>query len=284
PTLLTKFDFVGNRVDVTRADFVKVTSYVYNSDYPDYYLQGHANQRIFVEGGARDLLNYWKKIGRTEDKLSDAQHELIRAREYGITQIGAEKGWDKVAVASHLRYVPFDEPMLGIVGMWRQGEGATPHFCLCIGETMLRVGQRRIAWTAYERGKQLSERFWPKPEIQKAFREHCDRRQKEIEKTLPADEVATLRPNFEDELAYGLRYQKEYQDFEAAKIAAGADIFDEHFFDDFHKGHEPIASPSGPEEWYVFELSNLDFRMKVIFFSGVFGAGLGALLTALFLR
>src|SRR5262245_720455 len=234
PKLLTKFDFVGNRIDVYRDDGKE-------SDYTRYSRNeanefGRACNFNFKEGGARDLLQY-KPFNHFPDSIPVGERQSAR---YGITEIGAEKDWSDVAVPSLRKPVPFDEPMLGIVGMWRQGEGATPHFCLCIGETMLRVGQRRIAWTAYERGKQLSERFWPKPEIQKAFREHCDRRQKEIEKTLPADEVATLRPNFEDELAYGLRYQKEYQDFEAAKIAAGADIVDEHFFDDFHKGHEPI--------------------------------------------
>jgi hypothetical protein len=116
-----------------------------------------------------------------------------------------------------------------------------------------------------------------------ALRDYCDLRQKEIEKTLPADKVSTLRANFDDELAYGLKYQREYQEYEAAKIAAGADIHDEHFFDEFHKGRAPIASPSGPEEWYVFRKDNLGFRLSILFASGVFAAGLAAFVTALWL-
>src|SRR5262249_2419526 len=72
--------------------------------------------------------------------------------------------------------VPFDEPTLGIIGMWRLGGGANPHFCLALGETMLRVGQRNIAWCAYERATQLANRFWPDPEIQGKFTEHCRER------------------------------------------------------------------------------------------------------------
>jgi hypothetical protein len=68
-----------------------------------------------------------------------------------MTKVGAESGWENVAVPSHRSPVPFDEPVLGIIGMWRQGGGANPHFALALGETMLRVGQRYIAWVAYER-------------------------------------------------------------------------------------------------------------------------------------
>ena len=64
-------------------------------------------------------------------------------------------------VPSHRMPTSFDEPCLGIVGMWRQGGGANPHFALALAETMLRVGQRYVAWTAYERASRLAERFWP---------------------------------------------------------------------------------------------------------------------------
>src|SRR5689334_4400072 len=126
--------------------------------------------------------------------------------------------------------------------MWRQGGGANPHFALCLGETMLRVGQRYLAWSAYERAARMGEGFWPDPGLQGFLRDHCRQRQVMIESQLPAAEVAELRPRFEAELAYGQGYQKEYQQYEAEQIAAGRSIDDEHFYDDFHAGRPPIAS------------------------------------------
>ena len=170
--------------------------------------------------------------------------------------------------------------MLGIIGMWRQGGGANPHFALCVGEVMLRVGQRYIAWAAFERAGRLAERYWPDPAKQQFLRDHCAKRQKQIEETLPAGEVPGLRPRFEAELAFGEQYQKEYQEYEAAKIAAGADIHDPHFFDDFHQGREPIATPPGPEEWLVTE--RIDYLGEAVagVAGAVFGVGLAAFAAA----
>ena len=43
---------------------------------------------------------------------------------------------------------PFDEPTLGLVGMWTLGGGANPHFAMALGHLMESVQQRRIAWDA----------------------------------------------------------------------------------------------------------------------------------------
>jgi hypothetical protein len=286
PKLMTTFDFVGDRIDVSRINVRRTTERQNENEYASASQEiGLAyNQRFSIHG--HDTLRYqWQRIGGNTDRLSEIWNDVNWLREQ-ITRIGAEDGWAGIPVPSHRKPVAFDEPLLGIIGMWRQGGGANPHFCLCIGEIMLRVGQRRIAWTAYERCKQLAGKYWPKPEIQQALRNHCDSRQKEIEQTLPADEVPNLRPNFEDELAFGQRYQKEYQDFEAAKIAAGADIHDEHFFDEFQQSHKPIASPTGPEEWYEFQPDKFDFPAATaanIFGVGVLTAGIAAFLTSCWL-
>lgn len=181
---------------------------------------------------------------------------------------------------------PFDEPVLGIIGMWRQGGGANPHFALCLGEVMLRVGQRRIAWAAFERASRMADRYWPDAAKPQFLRDHCAKRQKFIEGTLPAGEVAEMRPQFEAELAFGENYQREYQEYEAAKIAAGADIRDEHLFDEFHRGREPIATEPGPEEYLVTKLRDWTWEWEGRFMtaSGVFASGLTALLMAWWLR
>ena len=169
-----------------------------------------------------------------------------------ITKIGAESGWENVAVPSHRSPAPFDEPVLGMIGMWRQGGGANPHFALALGETMLRVGQRYIAWAAYERTFRLADRYSTVSMAQTFLREHCRKRQTEIERTLVSEPrtLAGLRPRFDAELAYGEGFRRDYQNFEAAMIAAGASITDEHFFDDFPRRGESMASRSGPEEQF----------------------------------
>ena len=281
PSLLAKFDFVGNRIDLDWKSVKKLSFEYTNWSHSDTF--GRTYSVGFPEGGARKFQKVWHQIGSDPDRLADVWAEAKPLREY-ITMIGGEEDWSRSSVPSHRKPVAFDEPLLGIIGMWRQGGGGNPHFCLCIGEIMLRVGQRRIAWTAYERAKQFAPRICPKPKIQKAFRDHCDQRQKEIEQTLPADEVAALRPKFDEELAYGLKCQKEYQDYEAARIAAGADIADEHFFDEFQKGRPPIASPTGPEEWYVFQKSNLEGAFNLDLSGAILFSGFVAFLTALWLN
>jgi hypothetical protein len=143
---------------------------------------------------------------------------------------------------------------------------------------MLRVGQRYIAWCAFERAAGLAGRVWPAPEIQRQFVEHCRRRQQVIEHQLPPEDVKELRPSFEAELAHGQRYQKDYQEYEAERIRAGAPLDDEHFYDDFHAAHGPIASPVGEEEKFVAVNEPV-----MLFFNGpvaVFAAGVGACLGA----
>jgi hypothetical protein len=152
--------------------------------------------------------------------------------------------------------VPFDEPVLGIVGMWREGGGANPHFALALGEIMIRVGQRFLAWEAFERASRLADRVHPSPAVRQGFRDHCRRRQEVIEESLPAADVPGLRPRFDAELAYGQAYQAEYRRYEADRVAAGVPLRDPRFYADFEGGRPPIATPPGAEEWYVATDSN----------------------------
>jgi hypothetical protein len=201
----------------------------------------------------------------------------------GITEVGAEEGWDKAVRGSHTTPVPFDEPVLGIIGMWRLGGGANPHFALALGEIMLRVGQRYLAWCAYERAAGLEARFWPDPEIRRGLVAHCRARQALIESQLPAEERDRLRPRFEAELAFGQRYQKEYQDYEAERLAAGTSLDDPHFYDDFHARHAPIASPVGNADRILVTSGNR-LLTRNPFAWVVFGAGFFALVAASLLR
>lgn len=298
PALLKTFDCLGNRLDLGIEEILDREGNWIDTGY------GRPTDAAFSQGKVTDLVPaFFHADAPVEDP---ARWEEFRAIREHITRVGAERGWEAVAVPSHRNPVPFDEPVLGIIGMWRQGGGANPHFALALGEVMLRVGQRYIAWAAYERAIRMAERFWPDPALQQFLCEHCRQRQSQIEQTLsfrapastrrppwqyvsppPAEgTVATLRPQFEKELAHGEGYQRAYQEYEAARIAAGTAIQDEHFFDEFHAGREAIASPVGPEEWFVFvpRAKMYEYTAQRRWSWGLFGAGLAAMGAALWSR
>ncbi len=229
PRILRKYDFIGNRLD---AEIDPMTRRCFED----------GNMAHYQRRWAADYLKIPRMAGR--DKLSqDAR--------MGITTVGAEEGWNKAWLP---RAVPFDEPSLGLIGMWRLGGGANPHSAQTLGEIMLRVGQRYIAWCAFERAAILKERYWPDPALQEELVAHCRQRQQLIEQQLPAAERALLRTRFEEELRFGKTYQQQYQEYEAKRIADGLALGDEHFYDEFHATHPQIASLSGDEERFLAEI------------------------------
>jgi hypothetical protein len=213
----------------------------------------------------RDLL------GRPDGELTPEERTTLRNV---LTRVGPANN-----------SAPFDEPVLGIIGMWRLGGGANPHFALALAETMLRVGQRRIAWCAFERAALLAPGFLPDAAIREKFIQHCRRRQEAIEKQLPEEEVDQLRSRFEAELAFGQRMQKEYHAYEEEQIARGE--FESHvsWQTDFQKEHGEIATRPGPEELFVLEWAGWMFNESAILYRvlipGLLVAGLFALGTAL---
>jgi hypothetical protein len=298
PDLLKKFDCLGNRLDLEirvildREINWPQTAYgrATNAEFSQWRVSSD-RMEVFLSGEPLDEPARW--------------HDLQPIREH-ITRVGAEYDWEAVKVPSHRKPVAFDEPMLGIIGMWRQGEEANPHFALAIGETMLRVGQRYIAWTAYERASRMADQFWPDPPLQQMLRDHCRQRQEQIETTLrhrPAREsrryvwqhvspppeeetVAQMRSRFEAELAHGEDYQRAYQRYETEKIAAGVPITEETFYDAFHKGRDPIASPVGAEEWFahVPRAKMREYASRRRWTWGLLGAGIAAMAMALLQR
>jgi hypothetical protein len=279
PEVLRKFDCLGNRIDLSANEDLFRSRWWQHLEY------GHASNKAFRLGHAASAV---PEFFHPEGPLDDPSlWPAVRGIRKFITKVGAEDGWLRVPVPSHREPVPFDEPMLGIIDMWRTGGGANPHFALACGEAMLRVGQRFIAWTAYERASRTADRFWPDPALQQFLRDHCRRMQEQIEKTLSGDEsAASLRSRFDEELAHGEQYQQAYQRHEANEIAAGVSINDKHLFDAFHASHDPIASPVGPEESLVHVPQEKmdEYRTRRGQTWGVFAAGLAAMATALVLR
>jgi hypothetical protein len=295
PDLLETFDCLGNRLDLGIEQILdREANWVQTG-------HGRPTDAAFSQGKAADEVPRFFGAGVRPDDPSNWE-ELRPIRKH-ITKVGAEYPWEDVPVPSHREPVPFDEPVLGIIGMWRQGGGANPHFALALGETMLRVGQRYVAWAAFERTARLAGRFWPDRAIQEFLGAHCRRRQAQIEETLayqpPAgsrrlpwqhvspppgvEVVAGLRPAFEAELAHGEGYRQEYQRFEQERITAGVPITDPGFFAAFHAGREPIASPVGPEEWFAFvpRARMHDYAAGRRRAWAVFGAGMAAVAAVL---
>jgi len=194
--------------------------------------------------------------------------EKYKEARWGITHIQHSKDWpgaikpntkSNEGMQSH---TPFDEPTLGIIGMWRLGGGAHPYFAIALGETMLRVGQNYIAWCAFERAARLAKFAWPDPALQEQFTSRCRSRQKLIEEKMQPGEVQKLRPAFEAELAFGEDYQRAYQQYEKEQIAAGASIEDPHFYAAFDKQRGSIASPVGDADWFHVERDSLKSELS----------------------
>ncbi|HYH64047.1 MAG TPA: hypothetical protein VD866_05065 [Urbifossiella sp.] len=227
------------------------------------------------------------------DPADPARWEELRPIRDHITRVGptGENGRDTV---------PFDEPVVAIVGLWRQVRGPAAHLALVLGETMLRVGQRHLAWAAFERARRVAA-----PGGSPAFHDHCRARQADLEQTftnaaewtrrsswlsanppLTAEEVAALRPRFEAELAHGEAYQRAYQEHEERQIAAGVPLDDPQFYAAFHAGREPIATPVGPEEWHLWvpPARMHEYTAARRRSWGTVGAGLAALLAAALIR
>ncbi|MBA4187447.1 MAG: hypothetical protein C0467_05450 [Planctomycetaceae bacterium] len=247
PQLLLKFDMIGNRL----SGGLESTGHLG-------ILDGGAHFGGVKRTGLSPISNFGVNFGGVKAARSAAEYlrhpetweQHKEARRQGIKHIGADEGWNNAVDSGHKSQVPFDEPTLGIIGMWRLGGGAHPYFAMALGETMLRVGQNYIAWSAFERAARLAAFAWPDPKLQERFTAHCRERQQLVEAKLTQEEVARLLPAFEAELAFGQAYQRDYQQFEADRIAAGAHIDDPNFYADFDAKRGPIASPVGDADWF----------------------------------
>ncbi len=270
PNLLLRFDMVGNRLDKQYDWHRRGRAFdesAWLSEPP-----GPSRSRTF-----RNLISPSLAVNAGEYlKNPDAKEDPSKFRAV-ITKVGAEAEWNEAVKTSHQTPVAFDEPTLGIVGMWRMGAGANPHFALALGNIMMRVGQRHIAWAAYERAARLKDGFWPDPTIQKKFEERCRYLQQTIEIGAERPGKLSWVEQFDRDLNLGQAYQKAYQEYETKQLAYGASVDDPHFYDSFEASFGPIASKVGKEEMVFLEEKPLAWRWAW----AIFLAGLFAFVTAL---
>jgi tetratricopeptide (TPR) repeat protein len=218
PDLLEKYDMIGEPLD----------------DSSDHV-------RPFVS------LMYSRRAPDTFDPNLPAERRLgIREN---IARVGIDPAWAAQVNPDYPCSMPFDEPTLAIVGMWTMGGGPNPHFALALGRIMQTLGQRNIAWNAYERAIELRDQFSPDSAIRAKLVALCQARQSEIAgleaPDTPAAWADKMRAQHAAELAWGLAYQKEYQDFEASQIAAGVPLNESGFYSKFFQTRDSIASFPG---------------------------------------
>ena len=277
PSVLLRCDLIGNRLDIT----IEVPRESWGvAPFDD-------TEAVF----GRPYTRFYGESIRPGRPVPDYSHAVVdqnereQIRQY-IYAVGGETPPLGTGGPKRGRRAPFDEPSMWLIGEWRQGGGPSPHLALCLGEIMLRVGQRYLAWNCYERASRLADQFSPKAELKQFLRDHCRARQAHIEKSLKPEEVAALRPKFETELAFGEAYQREYQEYTERKVAAGANLNDPQFFDEFHTGRDPIASRVGPEEWYAAsrKVFGQPWMGRAFLVWGLLAGGACLLLLALFQR
>lgn len=186
-----------------------------------------------------------------------------------ITTVGAEEGWAAEAKLSVKERVPFDEPVLGIVGIWRQ-DGAHPYLAIALGNIMARVGQQNLAWCAYQRAQIEMDRFIADTFVRAGLVAFCMTQQV----AMRVDE--DVPPRFDAELKYGQDYQSEYQTFEEKQFGRGWLADGADFYKEFDEGRLPIATVPGREDFVAVD----ELQLLLILGFGLCGAGLLAMSSA----
>jgi len=172
-----------------------------------------------------------------------------------LPQVGIEADWAAIVQPEYVVPMPFDEPALGLIGMWTLGGGANPHFAMTLGRIMESVGQFELAWNGYERAIEMKDQFWPEASTRDAMAAWCRARQAAIAKreapSTPDQWQERMRQQHAAELTWGKSYQTAYQDYEAAQIKAGKSIDDPNFYDAFFAGRKSIASSPGLADDFI---------------------------------
>jgi hypothetical protein len=174
--------------------------------------------------------------------------QRARFRRY-VVGVSFDQKWVEAIKTPYTVEYPFDEAVLGIMGMWTLGGGPNAHFALAIGCIMESTKEEEIAWNGYERACGFPQGFGFGAERDKALVTYCRARQEAIaRKESPTDPEGwqrAMQKRHDAELAWGEAYQHEYQAFEAKQLAAGVSMRDAHFYDAFFKDRSSIASAVG---------------------------------------
>ena len=202
------------------------------------------NEKIYAQHAS----SYVRHLAGVDIDTLDLDHR--RYLRHTIQTIHTDSDWADATAFPYAPYnIPFDEPTLALLGMWTQGGGPNPHSALALGRLMEHVGQRHIAWEAYQRALDLAANFSPNPATRDALSAYCRDRQLAIAQQLaPADPASWQTRQLADftaERDFATAYLAKYHAFETAQIAAHVPLDSPHFYDAFFASAPPLASAPG---------------------------------------
>ncbi|MEK6247136.1 MAG: hypothetical protein N2C12_03095 [Planctomycetales bacterium] len=233
PDVMLKYDMFGNRLSsqqplTNRLDRVGWTDYVLQHD---------------------DIETQIRRLRSTATDEDSQQADRDTIREQFITRVGAEGKWSSRTGSSLKHSVPFDEPVLGVLGMWMLGGGANPHFALFLGGTMERIGEYSTAWYCYERALGMSDRFSQRPKIRNKLTKHCTTRQAWLAKWIATEQKRSvesvemeMRNQHQRDLSNALQYREKLHAYERQMVANGKEINDPNFYNEFFSKNGRIAT------------------------------------------
>lgn len=212
PTWLRRFDAIGNPLQALGSGSMVSNQYGWGRMAARLGTSQLYDARFTVDHSLADV----------DQRLSPSERAQIRSH---ITTVGADEVWCAAIPGTLPSAVPFDQPVLGILGMWTLGGGANPHFALCLATVMESVGQGTLAWECYERASDMVERFSPDPETRVWFLAHLRTRQGLIASTRGGTAWETAqRVEFRRELNWALQQREKFQQFEAQRLSVGAPV------------------------------------------------------------
>ncbi len=174
-----------------------------------------SSNRLFADDWSADYV---------DQHLSDRRRLELRSH---LCMVGASEGWVAAVHPSRGTAAAFDEPLLGLLGLWSWGGGANPHLALAIATICEKIGQRPLAVDAYERCIAMAQKFNPDPTIQQRLIEHCHMRESLLASALaPADPRKWLEAEQRrsaTELNWALDRRRAAERVEAKALAAGVD-------------------------------------------------------------
>lgn len=286
PQLLTKYDMVGNRL----LEDAPPTNTPHTDQWSRVYLSlGMSGELVSRLRGHR----LGGSVYVSPDGIAPAERLTQREaiRQFGVTRVGAEGDWQQEVKNATNKPAPFDEPALGLMGMWMIGGGANPHSAMALGGIIERVGQYETAWHGYQRAlaiplekENAHKRFLGDDAIREQLRQYCRNRQTWLEQRLAAEEnsdAAAIRERLLSD--YRTRkseadiYLQRLHQYEADRIQAGEDIQSDKFYDEFFQSHGRITTPVEVVDSVPLALSGR-FRLLNTLPAVLLLAGLGALL------
>jgi hypothetical protein len=122
----------------------------------------------------------WDRFIESDPEATDLRLRLRSA----MPRVGIHPEWLAAVDPTWTHRARFDEPLLGMVGLWVLGGGEHPHLALVIAGICEQVGQPELAIAAYGAVDRLADRYSPDPATRTWIRAHAAARRMAMAETL----------------------------------------------------------------------------------------------------